>query len=99
MIAPTEVHRDFTSDVHVRLHFGHEFIRIRCFCKIAYCPNFIAVRCIIREIFDTRSDRRSHPRPGDEVYEASGAAMQVPPPVKACLEGGLVNAEPARVGS
>jgi len=25
VIAPTEVHRDFTSDVHVRLHCGHDF--------------------------------------------------------------------------
>ena len=52
------------------------------------------------EIFETRSDRRSHRRPGDEVYEASGpAALEVPPPVKAGVERGLVNAEPARIGS
>ena len=61
LIAPTEVHRDFTSDVHVRRHFCRESILIHCCCKIAYCPSYSAVRCIIREIFDSRSDRRRPP--------------------------------------
>ena len=97
VIAPTEVHRDFTSDVHVRLHCGEESILIHCFCKIAYCPNFIAVRCIIREIFDSWSDHRSHRRPATRTMrQADRRAAGV---VKARLDGGLVNAGPARIGS
>ena len=37
--------------------------------------------------------------PATRSMRQADAAMQVPPPVKACLEGGLVNAEPARIGS
>ena len=34
VIAPTEVHRDFTCDVHVRLHCGDESILIHCAVKL-----------------------------------------------------------------
>jgi hypothetical protein len=104
VIAPTEAHRDFTSDVHVRLHCSGQFILIHCPCKsdiVLISLRYAKVYHLVRYLISGRIVE-ARVAPATRSMRQMNRRLQVPPPVKACPDTGWrmpAETEPARIGS
>ena len=95
--APTEVHRDFTSDVHVCLHCNGQLILIHCTCKsdiVLISSQCAKVYHFVRYLIPGRIVKAGV-APATRSMRQANRRLQVPPPVKAAQTHGLANAQPS----